>query len=61
MIDLIQPPSDTQASRDALLQDSIVDENAIAVPKQPRKLVKPKGQVKDFETKRLPNYLRKQR
>ena len=43
MIDVIQPPSDTQASRDALLQDSIVDENAIAVPKQHRKLVKPKG------------------
>ena len=29
--------------------------------KQPRKIIKPKGQVKEFETKRLPNYLRKQR
>ena len=66
-------PQDSVASRDLLMQASMSDTNGADQPGSPvnaagspqkkpaRRMVKPKGQKKEYETVKLPNYLRKQR
>ena len=45
---------DSQASRDVLMADE--DEY---VEMRPRRQVKPKGLIKDYDSAKLPNYLKK--